>query len=289
MGRVLWYVNRVQTPQSRSLRYLLDFLLNKGVGAANKDGVVPLMLALKNNLSIDIIKTLAKNSPPNHVDNAGQGYFQYLLSSHCIINVEEFCEKCDILMELGSSIGAKDISGKSPIVHLMEQYHNFYCEFNFVRMFRFFKEHGMDLHAKDDRDRNIVLCVLDNKITDHVLPLLQFFQSIGLDLKLIDSNGRNALDHLFANILYNYVNNYDKIPRLNKGLLHNNTEREFLEVLKEIHDFLTDDIGLLPTTVYKNGLNAVMLALENCAGWIIDVLKLDIPLNEDDKGRKYFT
>ena len=33
-----------------------------------------------------------------------------------------------------------------------------------------------------------------------------------------------------------------------------------------------------------------MLALYNCAGfsWIIDLLKLDIPLHEDDNGRNYF-
>ena len=256
---------------------LLDFLLNKGVaaGAANKDGVVPLMLALKNNFSIDIIKTLAQKSPPKHVDKYGQNYFHYLFSSGCITNADEFCDKCDILIELGSSIGAKDNSDKPPIVHLMERYHNFYGGFDFVRMFQFFNEHGVDLHVKDGLGRNIVLCVLDWKINDHVLRLLQFLQSIGLDLKLIDSNGRNALHHLFASVLNN-----DKVlyPEVSGNML------------KEIYNFLTDDIGLLPTTGDKNGINAVMLALYNCAGfsWIIDLLKLDIPLHEDDKGRNYF-
>ena len=198
---------------------LLDFLLNKGVaaGAANKDGVVPLMLALMNNLSTDIIKTLAKNSPPNYVDKSGQNYFHYLFSSHCITNADEFCDKCDILIELGSSIGAKDNSDKPPIVHLMERYHNFYGGFDFVRMFQFFNEHGVDLHVMDGLGRNIVLCVLDWKINDHVLPLPQFLQSIGLDLKLIDSNGRIALHHLFANVLYN-----DKV--LQKGIIRDTTE-----------------------------------------------------------------
>ena len=287
---------------------LLDYLLNKGVaaGAANKDGVVPLMLALKNNFSTDIIKTLAKNSPPNYVDKSGQNYFHYLFSSDCITNADEFCDKCDILIELGSSIGAKDNSDKPPIVHLMERYHNFYGGFDFVRMFHFFNEHGVDLHVKDGLGRNIVLCVLDWKITEtesvyglkhnfiqqinkpvtDQVSLLRFFQSIGLDLKLIDSNGRNALHHLFANILYN-----DKVIR--NGDFYNTTKREFPEVsgniLKEIYDFLTEEIGLLPTTRNKNGKNAVMLALKNCAGfsWIIDLLNLEFPLHEDNKGRNY--
>ena len=268
---------------------LLDYLLNKGVaaGAVNDRGVVPLMLALKNNFSIDIIKALEKNSPPNHVDKSGQNYFHYLLSSHYITSADEFCDKCDILIELGSSIGAKDNSDKPPIVHLMERYHNFYGGFDFVKMFQFLYKHGMDLHVKDSRGRNIVLCVLNWKITEDALPLLHYFHSIGLDFKLIDDNERNALHHLFANALYN-----DNVVEANE--YYHVTKREFPEVsgnmLKEIYDFLTGDIGLPPTTGDKNGINAVMLALENCAGfsWIIDLLKLDIPLHEDDKGRNYF-
>ena len=278
---------------------LLDFLLNKGVaaGAANKDGVVPLMLALMNNLSIDIIKTLAKNSPPNHVDKAGQGYFHYLLSSPCITNADEFCNKCEILLTLGSSIKGNDSLGKPPLVHLMEQKfykfsqsHTFYTldtKYDFVKMFQFLNEHGMDLNVKDSRGRNIVLCVLDWKITEDTLPLLHYFHSIELDFKLTNDNERNALHHLFANVLYK-----DKV--LEEYEYYDVTKREFPEVsgymLKEIYDFLTDDFGLLPTTRDKNGKNAVMLALKNCAGfsWIIDLVELDIPLHEDDKGRNYF-
>ena len=286
---------------------LLDFLLNKGVaaGAANKDGVVPLMLALKNNFSIDIIKTLAKNSPPNHVDKAGQGYFHYLLSSPCITNADEFCNKCEILLTLGSSIKGNDNLGKPPLVHLMEQKfykfsqsHTFYTldtKYDFVKMFQFLNEHDMDLNVKDSRGRNIVLCVLDWKITEDALPLLHFFHSIELDFKIIDDNERNALHHLFANVLYNDMvieaqGYYDPVAQ---GY-YEVTKREFPEVsgniLKDIYDFLTDDIGLHLTTGDKNGINADMLALENCAGfsWIKDLLKLDIPLHEDDKGRNYF-
>ena len=277
-----------QTQPDKDSRALLEYLLNKGVTAKaiNEDGVVPLMLALKNNFSTDFIKVLAKKSPPKHVDKSGQGYFRYLFSLRYITNADEFCDKCDILIELDSSIVAKDILGKPPIVHLMGQYHKFHCEFDFVRMFQFFNERGMDLHAKDAHGRNIALCVLDWEITDHVLPLLRFFQSIELDFKLIDNNGRNALHHLFANVLYN-----DTV--LQKGEYYNTTKREFPEVsgnmLKAIYDFLTEEIGLLPTTGDENGKNAVMLALKNCAGfsWIIDLLNLDIPLHEDNKGRNY--
>ena len=230
-------------------RALLDYLLNKGAaaGAVNDRGVVPLMLALKNNFSIDVIKTLSKSNPPNHVDKAGQGYFHYLLSSPRITNADEFCDKCEILLKLGSSINGIDNLEKPPLVHLMEQqfyksyqphtFHRLDTKYDFVKMFKFLYEHGMDLHVKDSCGRNIVLCVLDWKITEDVLPLLHYLHSIErLDFKLIDDNERNALHHLFANVFYNDV-------VLEAQEYYEVTEREFPEVsgnmLKEIYDFVT--------------------------------------------------
>lgn len=107
----------------------------------------------------------------------------------------------------------------------------------------------------------------------------------------MDSDGRNALHHLFDNHIY-----FDKYWEEEHDINHTyqHTEREFPEasgkLQKEIYYFLTDNVGVLPTIGDKNGINAVMLALENCAGfaWIIDLLKLDIPAQEDDKSRNYF-
>ena len=264
---------------------LLEYLLKKEVNteAVNSRGVVPLMFALKNNLSIDIIRTLAMKSPLCHVDKFGRGYFHYLMSSMRIRDIDEFCYKCEILLKLGSSINGKDNANKSPIVYLMEQCKITQIGPDLVKGFQFLHENGIDLHAKDERGRNIVLCVLDWKLTKNVIPLLQYFDFIGLDLKLTDNDGRNALHHLFANVVFN-----------DHKIGHTITKREFPEasgnMLKDVYDFLTNDIGVFPTIADKNGINPVMLALENCAGfsWISDLLKLDLPLQSDDKGRNYF-
>ena len=194
-------------------------------------------------------------------------------------------------MKLGSSINKQDTTGKPPIVYLMERYNSFNDGCDFLKLFRYLYEREMDLHTMDSRGRNIVLCVLDCKLSDSMLPLLQFFHSVGLDLKLIDNYGRNALHHLFANVVY-----VDKVLDYDQGLSwsYQITEREFPEasgnIQKRIYNFLTDDVGVLPTIGDKNGINAVMLALENCAGfsWIKDLLKLDIPVQEDDKSKNYF-
>ena len=269
---------------------LLEYLLDKGVApeALNNDGVNPLMLALTRNYSIDIIRILAKNSSPNHVDKSGKTYFHYLMCCRSIADIDEFCDKCEILLKLGASINGTDNADKSPIVYLIEK-----CRISnrdLVKLFQFLHDNGIDLHAKDGHGRNIVLCVLDWKLTENVLPVLDYFESIGLDLKLTDSIGRNALHHLFANAVY-----IDNVVEKEMVANHYNecTEREFPEVcgnmLKKIYEFLKDDIGVLPTIRDKNGINPVMLALKNCAGfsWISELLKLDLPLQSDDKGRNY--
>ena len=267
---------------------LVEYLINKGVSAEAVDerGAVPLMLALKNNVSIEIFEILARYSPPKHVDKSGLGYFHYLLSSRDITNAEEFVRKCEIVLKLESSIYEKDNSGKPPIVQLMERKASNKTGCNLLKGFRYLHENGMDLHVKDGRGRNLALCVLDWGITEEVLPLLQYFHSVGLNLKLPDNDGRNALHHLFANVFYEekLVYKYHKFYV---------TEREFPEIkgklLKKLYEFLTDDIGLLTTVGDKDGIDAVMLALENCAGfvWIKNLLMQDIHLNEDRNGRNY--
>ena len=268
---------------------LIEYLLKKGVTseAVNKSGTVPLMLALKNDFSIDIIQLLAKNTPPKHVDESGQGYFHYLLSSCFITDTDEFCDKCELLIKLGASINGKDNSGKPPIVHLMERRnYRYHKRCSFVKMFQFFHEHGMDLHVKDDRGRNVVLSVLYCLGKRELLTLLHYFHSIKLDLKASDNNGQNALHYLFSKAFYNDKVFEECVLRV--------TKREFPEssgnILEEIYTFLTYDIGLLPTIGDKNGTNAVMLALKNGAGfsWIKDLLQLDIPLQADDMRRSYF-
>ena len=269
---------------------LLEYLLDKGVNAkaANKDGVVPLMLALKNNFSIDIIQTLAKSSPSNHVDKYGQGYFYYLMSSKWIIDMYEFCE---ILIKLDLFMNGNDNEDKSLNVNLMGQRRITQTGCDLVQRFQFLHENGIDLHAKDCHGRNIVLCVLDWELTENVLPVLQYFHSIEIDLKLTDNDGRNALHHLFANTVY--IDKYIGRDMISDHM-YDVTKREFPEaagnMLKEIYDFLTDIIGLHPTIGDKNGINPVMLALKNCAGfsWISGLLKQDIPLLADNKGRNYF-
>ena len=290
-SNVLHLMQYLRKPDEDS-QMLLEYLLHKGVAikANNNDGVVPLMLALKNNFNVEFINSMAKNSPPKHIDNSGQSYFHYLMSSRSITDLDVFCYKCEILLKLGSSINGKDHTGKPPIVYLMEQNKCIYPDCDLVKLFQFLHENGLDLQVKDDLGRNVVLCVLDWKLTENVLPVLHFFDSIGLKLNITDNNGRNALHHLFANAVYD-----DKVleEETFSNYWYQVTERHFPaasgSILKNIYDFLTTEIGVLPTTGDKNGINAVMLALENCAGfsWITDLLELDIPLQEDDKGRNY--
>ena len=271
---------------------LVKYLLSKEVSAeaVNERGAVPLMLALKNNLGSDIIDILAKNSPSTHVDKTGKGYFHYLLSSRDITDADEFVHKCEVFLKLGLSIDVKDYSGKVPFIQLMERESRSHYRCNLMKLFRYLHEHGVNFHAKDDRGRNIALCVLDWGISEEVLHLLHFFHSVGLDLKLTDNDGRNALHHLFANVSYT-----DKVVYTYSDFCYNCQvrEREFPEesgkILKGIYDFLTNHIGLLSTVGDKDGINAVMLALENCAGfiWIKDLLIQDLPLHDDRNGRNY--
>ena len=279
----------LKQPDGGSLA-LLHYLLNKGVNSEhiNGNGEVPLMLALSYNFGIDFINTLAENVPPNHVNKSGQGYFHYLLSSNCI--TDDFCSKCEILLKLGASVDVKDNLGKPPIVQLMEgKWVDFDTACDIVQIFQFLYEHGMDLHAKDDHGRNIALYVL--RQDGDVLPLLRYFYSIGLDLNLSDNDGRNALHYLFAKAFYSEKVLEDMDI---KSIFYQVIEREFPEAsgikLKSIYDFLSDVIGVSLTGGDKNGINPVMLALENCAGfsWIKDLLELDISMQEDNEGKNYF-
>ena len=216
-----------QTHPDEGSHTLIEYLLEMGVKSEavnTKTGTVPLILALKNDFGIDTIQLLAKNTPPKHVDKFGQGYFHYLLSSGFTTNTDEFCDKCELLMKLGSSINGKDDFGKPPIVHLMERHNHIRC--SFIKLFRFFREHGMDLHVKDDRGRNVVLYVLYCLSKRELLPLLHYFHSIRLDLKVSDNNGQNALHYLFSKAFYN-----EKLLEedVSSEYVLQLTEREFLE------------------------------------------------------------
>ena len=255
------------------LRYLVD----AGVDPSHEtdDGAVPLMFALQNDPGVDCLRWLLSVSPQRHTDKIGQGYFHYLLQSWCNFDILE--TYCNILLKACEDINLQDRAGTTPIMN-------------------FFQKSAR--HRQDSKDLTLFLA---------------FLSSAEIDFHLTDNDGRNNLHYTFKapgslNAREQQEQDmYTISPQ--EDILHcpfqapwSLDARELQEhymypisphedtILSTIFDFLVDKVNVDCFLADRNGVNPLMVALENysVSKSVRKFLNRNIPDQTDKDGRTYF-
>ena len=138
------------------LRYLIDV----GVDASQEstEGEVPLMLALENDQTVDVIKWLLSLSPKRHQNKAGQGYFHYLMRVCYMYSFDTLTKLCRVLLKEGEDIDLQDATGTTPVMHLMQCF-SYLCVCEKVeneQFEKFFCSVPLNMHLTNDNGQNVL-------------------------------------------------------------------------------------------------------------------------------------
>ena len=144
---------------------VLKYLVDAGVvpSQETRDGVVPLMFALKNDPGEDCLRWLLSISPQRHTDKNDQGYFYYLLQSSS--SFEHLINYCNVLREANEIINLPDATGTTPIMHFLQNsIHHRQDINNFTSFLTFLHLAEIDFHRTNDKGRNILhtICMQRN-------------------------------------------------------------------------------------------------------------------------------
>ena len=216
---------------------VLKYLVDAGVDPSQetRDGIVPLMLALKNDPGEDCLRWLLSINPQRHTDKKGQGYFYYLLQSRCSFG----CLKnyINILLKANEDINLPNSMGATPVMH-------------------FFRS---ALFLTDDIQ----------KLTS----FLDFLYSTVIDFHVTDNTGRNVLHYTFE-----------------AKKTRNTTTPNEDNILSTVFDFLVNKVNVCCFLADKNGVNPLMVALENYSETrtVRKFLNHKIPDQIDKDGYNYY-
>ena len=269
-----------------------------GVNMSQKDrnGKVPLMLALQGDSGVQCVEVLLLGSPRRYTDRRGQGYFHYLCSSKA--EFERFSSYCLLLLNHREDMNVKDLQGEIPLFKIITRASNSQRWFTINTSFslkhiQLLTQSGFDIHAKDKYGRNLVLHILlatkvhwEDKNFDP-LELLQYCYQAGINFHGVDSYGRNAMHYVYGDYTDPWPRSYESIWCYSWSIAKRSTSDSALEA---IAIFLKDTVGVDCYTQDTDGVSSLMLALRYYPDFhnVRDLIRHPIPFQKDINGRSYF-